>query len=448
MLTRPRNPATQPTRRSWLARTVRLGALAATARYGDESRAQGALPRGSATTCVFINLVGAPSHVDTFDIKDGPWNPPDARFEQFSGGIVLNTTLFPTIGLHANDLAILRSVRSWEAAHERGQFYVQTAHPANPAFVAETPHIGAVIGLEKDPGGVLPPFLSFSGNIRGATFLGGRFEPFNAPANSGGLGIVEPNFLGGDQAAPMRYRRRFELLQALEQRFRSNPFDARTASHAELYDSADRMMFNPVVSQVFRFSQEDEFRYGAGGLGNACLVARNAIRADAGPAFIAIDHHGWDTHSGMFDRGAQPNFYQLTYELDRAVGSLIADLKGAGRLNQTLIVVMGEFGRTPGSLNSRGGRDHHKDAQSVLMAGGGVRGGRAIGATDSLGAMVTEPGWNRGRPIYMEDVTATIYSALGIDWTKSLVDTPSGRKFEYVPGAEFDAFGPVEEVFG
>jgi arylsulfatase A-like enzyme len=150
----------------------------------------------------------------------------------------------------------------------------------------------------------------------------------------------------------------------------------------------------------------------------------------------------------MFDRGARPNMYQLAGEVDRAIGNLVGDLKTAGRLRDTLIVLMGEFGRTPGALNSRGGRDHHKDAQSVLLIGGGVAGGQAIGATDAEGSRIIDPGWSRGRPIYMEDVTATVYSAMGVDWTKSLLNTPSGRKFEFVPGADRGSFVPVNEVFG
>ncbi len=448
-LRRPQSPVRRPTRRQWLQSAGRLGALAMAVRHGETVEAQTpATPRGTAKTCIFINLVGAPSHLDTFDVKDAPWNPADARLEQLAGGMVLNTTLFPELSRQAGEMAVLRSVRSWEAAHERGQFYVQTAHPANPAFVAETPHIGAVVSVEKNPSGLLPPFLSFSGDLRGSTFLGGRFEPFNAPASSGGLGIIEPLFLGGEENSARRYRQRFELLRELDRGFRQNPYDARTAAHAELYDSADRLMFNSTVSQVFRFSDDDERRYGSSSIGSACLVAFNAVRLNAGAAFVAIDQYGWDTHRAMFDRGAQPNLYQLTGELDRAVGNLVADLKAAGRLDDTLIVMMGEFGRTPGPLNARGGRDHHKNAMSAVMIGGGVRGGQVIGATDATGSRIVEPGWSGDRPIYMEDITATIYSALGIDWTKSLLDTPSGRKFEFVPGAELGSFMPVDEVFG
>ena len=100
-----------------------------------------------------------------------------------------------------------------------------------------------------------------------------------------------------------------------------------------------------------------------------------------------------------------------------------------------------------GHANAQGGRDHHQDAMSVVMIGGGVGGGRVIGATDSIGAYVTDPGWSAQRPIVMEDIASTIYSALGIDWTKSLLNTPSGRKFEYVPSASRGLYKPIDEVF-
>src|SRR5206468_565220 len=121
-----------------------------------------------------------------------------------------------------------------------------------------------------------------------------------------------------------------------------------------------------------------------------------------------------------------PNMYQLCNEIDTGVGTLVQDLKTSGDLAQTLIVIVSEFGRTPGPLNTRGGRDHHRDAMSVVMMGGGVKGGRVIGATDSIGEQIIDPGWKGGRSIVIEDIAATVYSALGINWTKSIEDTPSG----------------------
>src|SRR5215471_12810016 len=129
--------------------------------------------RGTAKACIFITMNGAPSHVDTWDPKDGPWNPGDIDIRQYSGGITLSNRLFPNLSKINNDLLLMRSVNSWELAHDRGQFYNQTAHPSNPAFVAESPHVGAVVSYELGKHGPLPPFLALnvSSQFQGAKFL-------------------------------------------------------------------------------------------------------------------------------------------------------------------------------------------------------------------------------------------------------------------------------------
>jgi hypothetical protein len=142
-----------------------------------------ARPRGSARACIFINLNGGASHLDTFDPKDGPWNASDMDLVQHPGGLVLSRKLFPKLSTMTQDLLAIRSVASWEAAHERAQFYIQTAHSLNPALSAETPHIGAVVAYERGAKGLLPPFLSFNqSNLQGATFLGGPSAPMMPPA--------------------------------------------------------------------------------------------------------------------------------------------------------------------------------------------------------------------------------------------------------------------------
>src|SRR5262245_5824316 len=137
------------TRREWLAGATGLGALAAWQQHGyAEVTSRNAATRATARAVILVNLQGAPSHVDTFDPKDGPWNPADAALTLGAGNILLSRTLFPGLLKMSSDLLLLRSVQSWEAVHERGQFYLQTAHPANPAFLAESPNIGSVVGLE------------------------------------------------------------------------------------------------------------------------------------------------------------------------------------------------------------------------------------------------------------------------------------------------------------
>ena len=441
---------TRISRREMLKRTASFAAFMAMARRGEAQVEQLEVQtRNTATACIFVYMNGAPSHVDTFDVKDGAWNPPDADIRQYPGGIALSRTLFPKLSQLTQDLCILRSVRSWEAAHERGVFYMQTGHPSNPAFISETPHLGSVISLEKGGGGPMPPFLSLNAGgttTQGATFLGGRVAALPAPASQNGLTTLEHNFYGAQSQT--RFNERYALLEELDAPLRNNPPDAVMADHAAYYAAARQMVYDNNIATVFRFSNDDNQRYGNTNLGRSAIVARNSILANNGAVFIGLNHGGWDTHQNMFDRNSQPNMYALCGELDGAVGTLIEDLKAAGALERTLIVIMGEFARTPGDLNPRGGRDHHRDAMSAVMLGGGVRGGRVIGATDAIGEKIIDPGWSRQRPIVMEDIAATIYSAMGINWTKSIQDTPSGRKFEYVPFGYNGLYTPIEEVFG
>ncbi len=164
-----------------------------------------------------------------------------------------------------------------------------------------------------------------------------------------------------------------------------------------------------------------------------------------------------DFHTNIYDKAQKWNHYNLSRELDSGLGELIGDLEktqtrdGPSLLDQTLIVCMGEFGRTPGDITVNKGRNHHRFAMSGLFAGGGIAGGQAIGATDEQGAKVVKPGWSKKRSIYPEDVAATIYSALGIDWSKEITKTPSGRAFRYVErqsGTDFLDVGEISPVFG
>ncbi len=446
---RPNCPGHAPfTRRHFLFGAAASG-LALRPHADAEITGRAANPRGTARACIFINLNGGPSHLDTFDPKDGPWNPAEIDMVQHPGGLVMSRRLFPKLSTLTRDLLVLRSCASWEAAHERGQFYIQSAHSLNPALAAEMPHIGAVIGYEKGASKVMPPFLAFNQTaLQGATFLGGPYMPMMPPATRTGIATLTHNFFGTASQSQTRFEERFRLLRDLDEPLRENPPNEVVGAYAGYYSRAKSMMYNDPVDAIFKFSADDEGRYGATAIGRALIVARNSIRAANGVVFVSATQSGWDTHDRQFDRGAATNNYVLSNDLDRAVGNLVDDLRSSGNLDSTLIVMMGEFGRTPGVLNSRAGRDHYRQVMSVAMIGGGVRGGRAIGETSANGGEIVSPRWSQDRPIYPEDIAATIYSALGIDWTKGINDTPSGRRYYYVNGASEGRYQPVEEVFG
>jgi hypothetical protein len=414
-----------------------------------EQTAAGAPLRNTARACIFINLNGGPSHLDLFNPQDGPWNPSDADIRGYAGGIRLSNRFYPNLSRLTSELLVLRSVAAWENAHERGQYYMQTAHSQNPAFASETPHIGAVISRERGANGVVPPFLSFNqSNLQGAAFLGGRFQPLMPPVVNSGIPTLVHNHFGTPDQSRARFEQRFELLETLDAPLRNTPYNLDMADYASFYAQARNMMYNDTVGRVFQFTQEEEQRYGNSVFGRSLIIARNAVQANNGATFINVTMDGWDTHDNMFSGQNPFSFYRLGNEMDRGVASLVTDLRASGDLARTLIVIMGEFGRTPGNLNTRGGRDHHKDAMCAAMIGGGVKGGRAIGNTDVTGARITDPGWAANRPMYPEDIAATIYSALGIDYTKVLLDTPSGRRFQLIPGAAEGHYQPIEEVWG
>jgi uncharacterized protein (DUF1501 family) len=211
------------------------------------------------------------------------------------------------------------------------------------------------------------------------------------------------------------------------------------------------LMYNPTVNNAFKFAAADSARYGSTGFGNACLVAKQALAAGQGTRFVQITVGGWDMHQNIYGLNGNPaqgtNIFTLGKQLDDGVSALITDLKAAGLFDQTLIVMAGEFGRTVGKLSAANGRDHYPQ-QFAVFAGAGVKGGRAIGSTIADGSATDDPGWSRQRDIKPEDIEATIYSALGINWTTIRYDDPFGRGFEYVPHAKDDLYGPINELWG
>jgi hypothetical protein len=408
-----------------------------------ETAAAAAL-RNTAKACVFLNLSGAPSHLDTFDPKEGPWNPPGARIDEFAGGVRLSRRFFPNLSAVASELCIIRSAASWEAAHSRGQFSLQTAHPLNPARAFEIPHIGAVVAYERrNVNSLLPPFFAFNDvALKGAAFLGGKAEPFMPESTGNGFSALRHY----GEATRATFDRRLALLAGLDGPLRSDPRSPEMAAWRDMMSYASTLPYSADVEAAFVLEAADRTRYGDTGLGRALALTRNVLRLRKGAAFINITQTGWDTHDRMFEPANSFGFLPRVAELDQAVAAFLMDLRSLGLLRETLVVLMGEFGRTPGDLNGRGGRDHYRQAMSVALAGGGVAGGRVIGATDARGAEITDPGWRAQRPVYPEDIACTIYSALGIDYTKSITDTPSGGRFDYTRTGP-EEFGPVEEVF-
>jgi len=403
-------------------------------------------PVSKARNCIFILMSGGPSHVDTFDLKTGSWTPAGFSPEDYSG-VSFPRGIMPKIAEHMDSIALLRSVKSWAAVHEFARIWVQIGRNPLSGLAKIAPHIGSVISLELGPASptrVMPAFLSLNtGSGPGEGYFAPEHAPFYVNPGGGGLGNTS------HRDGPAAFDRRFDLLMKL---------DAEERSLAELGPASQQMtaftltarqlMYNADIDRIFTFAADERVRYGNTAFGNACITARNLLRARLGTRFVQISIGGWDNHTGIYTGAFNPaNQNSLVRQFDNGFGALLADLKADGLLEETLVVAMGEFGRTVGSLNAQAGRDHFLQ-QSVLMAGAGIRGPKAIGATDEAGRVTTEPGWGRGRDIRAEDIAATIYSALGIDWTTVRRDDPLGRGFEYVPfAASQDLYGPVHEIW-
>ena len=411
---------------------------------GVETRGP-AMLLNTAKNVIFILLAGAPSQTDTFDLKIGPWTPENFKPATING-IDFPQGLLPGIASQLNRITIVRSCMSTALVHSLLQTWTQIARSPASATGKIAPNMGSVVALEfeakRKAAQKLPTFISLNstGSLVRQGYLPGRFSPFDVTAGNNGLANL-PHPDGEDI-----FSGRYTLLQALESGgIRRSDFD----EMQYFYSSAREMMYEPGVTAAFRFTTQERNRYGNSAFGNSCLVARNLVSANLGTRYIQITLGGWDHHQNIY---ANNGIYAPARQLDAALSNLIADLaatpgdKGGTRLDETLIVARGEFGRTVGELTDLAGRDHYF-VHSALFAGGGVRGGQVIGSTTDDGMFVDATGWAEDRPVMTEDIAATIYSSLGVNYTTMRRDDPLGRGFEYIPSTDAWSAYPMRELF-
>lgn len=396
--------------------------------------------RGGADVCILFFLQGGPSQLDTFGAKEGPWTPKDFDIRTVKSGLRMPVALLPKLSERADKYAVVQSLESWEADHGRGTYYLQAGRILSPARLAEIPSVGSVMAYETlsraKNSDFLPPFIAM--NLDSSMLVGPGILPSNNAPMLMSTKAPAP-FLVPESEKPGFARRR-ELLSQLDREWREeDTHRGRIFNDLDhYYQSAFPLLDSPKASPIFRIQPDDHVRYGNSAVGDACIMARNLVRADSGTRFIFIAHNGWDLHDKLYDKSAKNNQYKMCAQLDPAVSSLLDDLEvntdAAGRrlIDKTFISCMGEFGRTPGQPNLRGGRDHYRYAAVALFAGAGVKGGRVMGTTDENAAHVVDCGWHRSRSVYPEDVLVTMYSVMGIDWSKRITQTPSGRAFDYI----------------
>jgi uncharacterized protein (DUF1501 family) len=369
-------------------------------------------------------MSGGPSQIDTFDPKPGHANAGPFRPIQTSvPGIQISEHL-PKIARQAEHLAVVRSMTSKEGDHGRATYLLRTGYvPQGPV---EYPAIGSLVSKELgDTQAELPNFVSIAPDRFGNTkayssgFLGPRHSPLlisegaqfqtrQTPANIDELLRVQ-DLAQSPDIQNTRAEARLKMLQQVQQEFLARHPDVSAASHQSAYEGAVRLMHSP-AARAFALEEEKEATrdaYGRNLFGQGCLLARRLVEQHV--PFVEVTLSGWDTHSNNAN-----GVRDLSQTVDAAWAALMTDLKQRGLLDTTLIVWMGEFGRTPKMAGSDG-RDHWPNSFSAVLAGGGIRGGQVIGDTGKDGAGIKD------RPVTVPEFLATIYEALGVDHQKQNV---------------------------
>lgn len=416
-------------------------------------------PRGTARNVIFFELAGALSHVDSFDFKENPSTLPGFEVRKASNGIYVPYGLFPRMFHVMDKVAHVRSFVSHEEVHLRGQYYIQAGRQLNVAFAPEIPSIGSVVASELEPqrrpNDTFPTYVSFNLTTNQVGALSTGF----LPPRHAVFDLNPEEALSGmrlDQKATELLEERWRLLSKLRQAQgqRQAGLDKSINGFEDFSQTAKHLLSDGRWPKAFDIPEADRKRYGNTSVGLSAILTRNLLQQDGGTRYIHICHDGWDHHKEIWTKTAATNHYKLIAEMDPALASLIEDLAvakspvhpGKTLLDDTLVVCMGEFGRTPGPLNFQHGRDHHKHCFPAMFAGAGVKGGRVLGASDADGVKCIDTGWEHSMQPRIENVVATIYSALGIDWSKEVHHTTSGRAYVYVDPLGANSLIPTDEL--
>jgi uncharacterized protein (DUF1501 family) len=393
------------TRRAWLRRTAFGAAGLSLSGWLGDLAAHALNDPHRKRSCILLWLAGGPSQMDTFDLKPGHVN--GGPFKEIATAVpgVKLSEHFPQLAGQMKHLAILRSMRTREGDHARATYHLQTGYL--PQGSIRFPSLGALVANELASADAdLPGFVSvmpqgaFAQAAEAAGFLGPRHAPLIVGPSGGALKVedLRPAVLSSERA-----RERVDLLRQMEANFLASRPGTGTASHVTAYDRARRLQ-SPAAARAFDLSEEKEAlrdRYGRSLFGQGCLLARRLV--ERGVPFVEVTLGGWDTHDNNFEQ-----VRSLSSVLDPGWATLLQDLGDRGLLESTVVVCMGEFGRTPG-INPRNGRDHYPAAWSLVLGGGGIKGGQAVGRTSKDGSTVED------RPVSVPDLMATICLALGLD---------------------------------
>lgn len=396
-----------------------------------------------AQACILLWLNGGPSHIDTWDPK------PNSSFKPISTNVdgIQISELLPRVARQLDKLAIVRCMHTEENNHLQGLHYAITGHRPNP--VMKFPSFGSIISKELGSRNNVPPHVKFEladvryEDIFKAQFLGAEQDPLVLPDPSG------PDFKLPDLSLPEsisleRMGNRRSFLSLIDQVYRQQVESVEHAKMDSFLQQAWNMLLSPGVRQAFDLSTETEATkeaYGHTRFGQSTLLARRLI--EAGCRFVTVPDwnrektgRDWDTH-GTNDEQHRDTLVPV---LDQVLSTLLMDLEQRGLLASTLVIAMGEFGRTVDPIVRKGqGRDHWCHCWSMVLGGGGIQGGRVVGASDERGAYPAD------RRLSIGDLYATVYKAMGIDWTKEFMH-PIGRPLKIANAIHDETGVPIAEL--
>ncbi len=418
-------PPSGMSRRHFLGHLATTGLALPAMQFVGALQAQGATLRKNNKSCILLWMGGGPSHMDTWDLKPesekngGEFKPIDTS----APGVKICEHL-PTVAQQMKHLSIIRSLNSKEGNHDRGTYMMHTGYAPNPTVVH--PGFGSVcsyeLGYKAGDDFPLPHCIAINTPGESAGFLGMSHAPFFIQNPTQPIANLRPR-------KDVNMGRRLRMLGLIEDGFTSTHRGIGPGDHKAVYAKTIKMM-NSQYTRAFKLDEEpDAVRdaYGRDSFGQGCLMARRLV--EMGVTFVEVSLGGWDNHNDIFDTLKRGNLPKL----DKAMGSLVADLAQRGLLDDTLVVWMGEFGRTP-RINQNGGRDHWPRSWSIVMGGGGLKGGQYVGSTDKDGVEIVD------REVGVMDLIATMAKAMGIDVTTQYT-TPIGRPIKVVDGGQ-----PIKEL--
>lgn len=393
------------------------------AAFTESLRASAGELKRNGMSAIMLWMGGGPSTIDIWDMKPG--TPTGGPFRPISTSAdVKICEHLPRLARQMHHLSIIRSMSTREADHARGRYYMHTGYVPNPSV--RHPSYGAVVAKElasQTSALDLPPFIAIGGGTIGPGFLGMRYAPLVVDAR-GNIRHLQSDVDASRLAERMRF------LSIIQHRFEGQNRGRAAGDHSEVLNRTLALMTSRQRG-AFRVEREPESvraRYGRSNFGRGCLMARRLV--EQGVPFVEVDLGGWDTHAGNFTR-----LEQKLPEMDQAMAALIDDLDQRGLLPQTVIVWLGEFGRTP-RINGNAGRDHWARSWSCVVGGGKFSGGGVVGHTSGDGKHV------ESEPHASEDLMASVCHAMGISLQKSYTSR-SGRPMKIAGGGRV-----IAELFG